>query len=191
MSITVVAAIITINICQYFYIGFEIALAARTRRKNTAYDRGTQRLIWILLITCSLIAWIFPILNIGTLVILGGWLTWAGIGIMICGIVLRLYAISVLGKFFTAKVHIEKDHALIKDGPYHYIRHPSYLGILIIWLGLGIALANWISILICVVLPPIGILQRIKVEEKELERFFGKQYSDYRKETWAVIPYIY
>jgi protein-S-isoprenylcysteine O-methyltransferase Ste14 len=137
------------------------------------------------------LAWLPVIFDFGRLVILGGWLTWAGVAIMISGIVFRQYAISILGKFFTATVQIQKDHELIKAGPYRYIRHTSYLGILIISLGLGIALANWISLLLCIVLPVIGVIQRIKVEEKELERHFGKQYQDYRKSTWRVVPYIY
>ena len=110
---------------------------------------------------------------------------------MICGIVFRQYVIVVIGKFFTAQVQIQADHELIKVGPYRYIRHPSYLGILILALGLGIALANWISLLLCVVLPLIGIMRRIRVEEKTLEKYFGKQYQDYQKSTWAFIPYIY
>jgi len=98
---------------------------------------------------------------------------------------------NVLGKYFTATVQIQEDHQLIKAGPYRYIRHPSYLGILILTLGNGIALANWISLPLCVALPAIGIIQRIEVEEKELYRHFGEHYRDYRKSTWRIIPHIY
>jgi protein-S-isoprenylcysteine O-methyltransferase Ste14 len=58
-------------------------------------------------------------------------------------------------------------------------------------LGLGIAMANWISLILCVVLPAIGLIRRIQFEEKELEQRFGKQYQDYIKNTRRVIPFIY
>ena len=110
---------------------------------------------------------------------------------MISGVVFRQYAIAFLGKFFTATIQIKKDHELVQTGPYRYIRHPSYLGILVLSLGLGIAMVNWISLLLCIALPAIGLMRRIKFEEKELEQHFGKQYQNYRKNTWRVIPFIY
>jgi protein-S-isoprenylcysteine O-methyltransferase len=192
MSASVIAAIVVINVVQDYYLISEIILNVRTTRgKDGATDRGTIRLVWILVAISFIIAWLPVILDSGRLLVLGDWLTWVGVTIMIAGIIFRRYAVSVLGKFFTATVQIQKDHELIKAGPYRYIRHPSYLGILIIALGLGIALANWISLLLCIVLPLIGVMQRIKVEEKELEQYFGKQYLDYRKSTWCVVPYIY
>ena len=190
MSTPVIAAIIAINICLFYYIVSEIMLTARTRREKTA-DRGTQRLVWILLAICFILAWVPVILDLGRLLLLGHWLTLVGVAVMVCGIVFRQYSISVLGKYFTGQVQIQVGHELIRAGPYRYIRHPSYLGILVIALGLGIALSNWISILLCLVLPSIGIVRRIKVEEKEMEKHFGMQYRDYRRSTRAIIPYIY
>ena len=192
MSASIIAAIVVINVLQWFYLVSEMVMTARTRKgKDDAVDKGTNRLVWILLASAFIIAWLPVILDFGRLLVLGDWLTWAGVAIMLAGIIFRRYAISTLGKFFTATVQIQNNHELIKAGPYRYIRHPSYLGILIISLGLGIALANWISLLICIALPIIGVMQRIKVEEKELERHFGQQYQDYRKETWRIIPYLY
>jgi protein-S-isoprenylcysteine O-methyltransferase Ste14 len=147
--------------------------------------------VWILIAISFSGAWFPVIFGFGRLLALGDWLTWVGVAIMISGVVFRRYVISFLGKFFTATVQIHKDHQLIKAGPYRYIRHPSYLGILILALGNGIALANWISLLLCIVLPAIGIMQRIKVEEKELYYHFGEQYQNYRKSTWRIIPHIY
>jgi len=192
MSASIIAAIVVINAVQYYYLISEIILNVRTTRgKDGATDKGTIRLVWVLVTISFIIAWLPVILDSGRLLVLGDWLTWVGVTIMISGIIFRQYAVSVLGKFFTATVQIQKEHELIKAGPYRCIRHPSYLGILIIALGLGIALANWISLLLCIVLPVIGVMQRIKVEEKELEQHFGKQYLDYRKSTWCVVPYIY
>jgi protein-S-isoprenylcysteine O-methyltransferase len=192
MSANIIAAIAVIFAIECYYIISEIKLAARTSRgTDNTLDKGTRRLVWRFTAIGFNIAWLPVIFSFGQLVIVGGWLTWAGIAIMISGVVFRQYAISVLGKFFTATIQIIKDHELIQTGPYRYIRHPSYLGILIMAFGLGIAMANWISLLLCMVLPSIGLMQRIRFEEKELEQHFGKKYQDYKKKTRRVIPFIY
>jgi protein-S-isoprenylcysteine O-methyltransferase len=192
MSTTTIAAIVVIDVAQCSYLISEIIVNIRTTRgTDDTIDRGTIRLVWILVASCFVIAWLPVILDFGRLLTLGDWLTWIGIAIMISGIIFRRYVIAILGKFFTATVQIQKDHELIKAGPYRYVRHPSYLGILLIAIGLGISLANWISLLLCIVLPTIGVMRRIKVEEKELEQHFGKQYLDYKKDTWYLVPYIY
>jgi protein-S-isoprenylcysteine O-methyltransferase len=192
MHASIIAAIAAISVVECYYLVSEIIMTRRTRPgTDNAFDKGTNRLVWMLVAGAFILAWLPVILDFGRLLFPGDWLTWIGIAVMIAGIVFRQYAISILGKFFTATVQIKNDHELIKAGPYRYIRHPSYLGILIIALGLGIALANWISLLLCITLPIIGIVQRIKVEEKELERHFGQQYRDYRKTTWRIVPYIY
>jgi protein-S-isoprenylcysteine O-methyltransferase Ste14 len=191
MRASIIAAIAVIIAIECYYVVSEVRLAHTTRGTDNTLDNGTRRLVWILIVGGYNLAWLPVIFDFGRLVLLGDWLTWVGVTIMISGIIFRRYAIFVLGKFFTATIQIKKDHELIKTGPYHYIRHPSYLGILILSLGLGIAMANWISLILCIVLPPIGLLQRIKFEEKELEQHFGKQYQDYKKNTWRVIPHIY
>jgi protein-S-isoprenylcysteine O-methyltransferase Ste14 len=192
MSASTIAAIVAIIAVQSYYVISETMMTIRTTRgMDNSADRGTRRLVWILISISFNGAWFPVIFDFGRLFALGDWLTWVGVAIMISGVVFRRYVISFLGKFFTATVQIHKDHQLIKAGPYRYIRHPAYLGILILALGDGIALANWISLLLCIVLPTIGIIQRIKVEEKELYHHFGEQYQDYQKSTWRIIPYIY
>jgi protein-S-isoprenylcysteine O-methyltransferase Ste14 len=192
MIIKTIAAVVAIITVQLYYLISETRMTVRTTRgMDNSADRGTRRLVWILLVIAFESAWLPVIFSFGKLLALGDWLTWLGVFIMVSGVVFRRYAIAVLGKFFTAIVQIHKDHQLIKVGPYRYIRHPSYLGILILALGNGIALANWISLLLCIALPAIGIVQRIKVEENELYYHFGEQYQDYRKITWRIIPYIY
>ena len=192
MSARMIAAIVVIIAIECYYIISEIRLAERTSKgTDNTLDKGTRRLVWRFTSIGYNIAWIPVIFDFGRLVTLGGWLTWVGVAIMIFGVIFRQYVIAFLGKFFTATIQIKKDHELVQTGPYRYIRHPSYLGILILSLGLGIAMANWISLLICIVLPAISLMRRIKFEEKELEQHFGQQYQDYRKNTWRVIPFIY
>jgi protein-S-isoprenylcysteine O-methyltransferase Ste14 len=192
MSASIIAAIVVIIAIECYYVISEIRLATLTTRgTDNTLDKGTRRFVWRFSSIGYNLAWLPVIFDFGRLVILGGWLTWVGIAIMISGIVFRQYAISILGKFFTSTIQIKKDHELIQTGPYRYLRHPSYFGILIMSLGLGIAMANWISLILCMVLPTIGLMQRIQFEEKELEQYFGRQYQDYKKNTRCIIPYIY
>ena len=191
IAITIVAVFAIIAV-QVYYIVSEVRMTVRTTRgADNSADRGTRKLVWILSAIAFDSAWLPVIFGFGKLLVLGDWLTWVGVVIMIFGVVFRRYVINFLGKFFTATVQIRKDHQLVKEGPYRYIRHPSYLGFLILALGNGIALANWISLMLCILLPTIGIIRRINVEEKELHDHFGDQYQDYRKSTWRIIPYIF
>jgi protein-S-isoprenylcysteine O-methyltransferase Ste14 len=192
MIIRTIAAIVAIIAVQLYYLVSETRMTNRTTREmDNSADRGTRKLVWICIIIAFDGAWLPVIFSFGKLLALGSWLTWIGVAIMVSGVIFRRYVILFLGRFFTATVQIHRDHQLVQAGPYRYIRHPSYLGILVLALGNGIALANWVSLLLCLVLPFIGIGRRIKVEEEALYRNFGEEYLDYRKNTWRIIPYIY
>ena len=67
----------------------------------------------------------------------------------VVGIAIRWYAIVYLGRFFTVNVAIAADHRLIDSGPYRFVRHPSYIGALMAFLGLGLTLGNWVSLASC------------------------------------------
>ena len=114
-----------------------------------------------------------------------------GLGLIIFGLVVRWTAILKLKKFFTVDVAIHPDHRVVNTGIYRYIRHPAYLGILLSFAGLGIALLNWISLPV-IFLPILGsFLYRMSVEEKVLTAEFGEEYSEYSKNTKRIIPLIY
>jgi protein-S-isoprenylcysteine O-methyltransferase len=191
IAITIASAVVIIAVQLYNVISETRMTIRTTRGMDNSADRGTRKLVWVLSAIAFDSAWFPVIFGFGKLLSLGAWLTWVGVVIMISGVAFRRYVINFLGKFFTATVQIRNDHQLVTDGPYRHIRHPSYLGLLILALGNGIALANWISLLLCIVLPTIGIIRRIGVEEKELYDHFGEQYQDYRKSTWRIIPHIY
>ena len=96
--------------------------------------------------------------------------------------------INTLKEFFTVQVAISPEHKLIDTGLYHYIRHPSYTGIIIYMIGLSVSLSNWISILLLLI-PVFGVIMyRIGIEEEALINAFGKQYEDYRNRTGKLLP---
>ncbi|HEY8815506.1 MAG TPA: isoprenylcysteine carboxylmethyltransferase family protein [Candidatus Dormibacteraeota bacterium] len=115
---------------------------------------------------------------------------WLLIGILVMcgGAVLRYWAIVTLGRFFRFEVMVQDEHKVVTGGPYRFVRHPSYTGILLIQLGLGIALGNFLSIAICMSVPVLGFLPRIQHEETALEDGLGAEYRTYAASTKRLIP---
>ncbi len=113
-----------------------------------------------------------------------------GIALMLAGVAFRWYSIRVLGRYFTAVVAIQPEHQIIEAGPYHWLRHPSYSGALVTFLGFALALGNWLSLLIIGVFTAIGYGYRISVEEKALLSAFGDAYRHYMKRTKRIIPFV-
>ncbi|HMG05340.1 MAG TPA: isoprenylcysteine carboxylmethyltransferase family protein, partial [Chthoniobacterales bacterium] len=103
----------------------------------------------------------------------------------------RWYSIVHLGRFFTVDVAIAADHQLIDTGPYRYVRHPSYTGALLAFIGFAMALRNWASVLIISLPIAFAFLYRINVEERALIQALGERYRAYIKRTKRLIPFVY
>lgn len=114
-----------------------------------------------------------------------------GIGLMWLGIALRLWAIGTLGRFFRSQVVIQKGHSIVSSGPYRYLRHPSYAGAVLTALGAGVVLANWFSLLAFLVIPLLGYVRRIHIEEDALVEGLGNDYRAYRRQTWRLLPFVW
>ena len=119
------------------------------------------------------------------------WLPWIGLGVMASGIALRFRSIAALGEFHTPNVAIRAQHRLIERGPYRYVRHPSYLGALIGFDGFGLALGDWRSFALFLLVMPLPYLFRIREEEAVLAAAFGEPYRAYQRRTKRLIPGIY
>ena len=114
-----------------------------------------------------------------------------GLLLILLGVIIRWSAILELRKYFTVDVKILPDHKLIRSGLFQYIRHPSYFGLLLSVLGLGITMVNWLSTLVILVPHIILIVLRINEEERALEGRFGPDYRAYRQQTKRLIPLLY
>ncbi|MGB5378882.1 methyltransferase family protein [Muriicola sp.] len=153
-------------------------------------DKNSLLLIWILIIIGNVSAvFITNYFNapIGPYPIVG----YVGLVLIILGILMRVGAIRNLGKFFTVQVTIKTDHLLKTDGYYKYVRHPSYTASFISFIGFGVSLNNWFSVVLAGGMALIAFIIRIRIEEKVLLSHFGEAYTYYRKKTKALIPFIY
>jgi protein-S-isoprenylcysteine O-methyltransferase Ste14 len=115
----------------------------------------------------------------------------AGIALMLAGIVLRQWAVAMLGDSFTIVVRVREGQDVIDTGPYRFVRHPSYTGMLITFAGFGLALGNWISILCAIVVPLIGIVVRIRVEERALLQGLGEPYRRFAQTRKRLVPRVW
>jgi protein-S-isoprenylcysteine O-methyltransferase Ste14 len=111
-----------------------------------------------------------------------------GVVVMWLGLITRVWAVAALGRAFRTTVEVDADQAVVTTGPYRWIRHPSYTGLLLIVAGLGLAVGNWLAVAACLVLPLPAIAWRIRVEEAELSRVLGDAYRTYQTRTARLVP---
>jgi protein-S-isoprenylcysteine O-methyltransferase Ste14 len=88
-------------------------------------------------------------------------------------------------------VEVNRGQKVVQKGPYRYIRHPSYSGIILFCLGYGLVAKNWLSLAIAVLLPTASLLYRIKIEEAALAKGIGPDYEAYQKKTKKLLPGIW
>lgn len=109
--------------------------------------------------------------------------------IVAAGLGFSIWARVTIGENWSGTVAIKEDHELIRKGPYHWIRHPIYTGILISIAGTALALDLWRSWL-AVLIAFLSLWGKLKLEERWLGEHFGEQYRDYCEHTAALFPFI-
>jgi protein-S-isoprenylcysteine O-methyltransferase len=114
-----------------------------------------------------------------------------GVLVFAVGMVLRIYSIIYLGRFFTVNVAIAPDHLLIDSGPYRFVRHPSYTGLLMLFFGLGLGIGNWVSIAVIVIPVFAALWWRMRIEEAALLEALDESYRCYMKRAKRLVPKIY
>ena len=168
-----------------------LAIFKRSGKTTQSRDRGTLGLLWgvigISIFLAMFIANAAPRYGYA----FSGFAYVVGLLLFLAGIALRWWAIVYLGRFFTVNVAIAKDHRVVSDGPYRLVRHPSYAGALLAFLGLGLLVHNWLAALVLLV-PITGMfLWRMNIEERALSAALGEAYSGYMARTKRLIPFVY
>jgi protein-S-isoprenylcysteine O-methyltransferase Ste14 len=122
---------------------------------------------------------------------LGRWHAITGLAIIWIGIAIRFWAVVVLGKSFRTTVEVDPDQAVVDSGPYRLVRHPAYTGLTVISVGVGLAMGNWLSLAVFVLLPLAATLRRIAVEEATMTDVLGQPYEAYQERTKRLVPGIW
>jgi protein-S-isoprenylcysteine O-methyltransferase Ste14 len=168
------------------------SLAKRAGDRSKARDRGSYRLLmillWVGLALGFALSFLLPQANIlwnRTAVF------FIGIALMVAGMAFRFYSMSLLGRFFTYQVAVHAGQTVIEAGPYRYIRHPSYTGGLITLAGIGLALGNWAGFLALLACAGTGYAYRMYVEEAALVGALGEPYKAYMHRTQRLLPFLF
>jgi protein-S-isoprenylcysteine O-methyltransferase Ste14 len=175
------------------WLGSEIVLSRvkRSLPTDARFDKSSLRILWITIFVSVNTGVVFSFQRVGYF---GGGspvFPIVGIVVIIFGLLIRWIAIFSLRRQFTVDVAITKDHRIVSDGIYRFVRHPAYAGSILSFLGLGLCFANIISL--ALIFPPIceAFLYRIRVEEKALVDAFGDEYLRYCASTKRLIPGIF
>ena len=158
--------------------------------KGGAYDKGNMLLIgsatgiglWMPVILDILGVGVFPMsVTIGLV----------GLAVMATGFGLRIWAAVALGRYYTTTLMMTKGQEVVTAGPYAWIRHPGYLGEILIWTGLGVLSSTLVALVLLPTMFVAVLLYRISSEEKMLVKELGDDYVRYRQRTRKLIPYVY
>ena len=175
------------------WLGSEIvlALAKRSARTDRNLDQSSIRILWTTIITSATVGILLGLRGIAY--IGGGSYAYPIVGLLliICGSVLRWIAIAALDRYFTVDVSITKDHRIVREGIYHFVRHPAYAGSICSFIGLGVFFGSYLSVLVISLPITAAFLHRIRIEEKALMDRFAGEYADYCASTKRLIPGVY
>ena len=171
---------------------WSIRLRSRMNHGGTKHDCGS----FFVIIATSLV-------GVGSAFVLAQDVQSAGIGvgrwpifatglvIVLLGVALRQWSVLTLGTFFTVQVQVRSDQTVVDTGPYRWVRHPSYTAIVMSFVGIGVALENWLSLVVLIVVPSVGLVIRIRVEEKALLEALGEPYREFSATRARLIPKVW
>jgi protein-S-isoprenylcysteine O-methyltransferase len=180
-------------ILSFGYLAFEIYLLAARRGRGpiTSDDRGTLPWIWMLIAGSCLFGFFvarrFSFLQWPQEL----WIVVVADLLILAGFALRLWAILHLGKFFTVDVGVQKEHRVVQDGPYRFVRHPSYSAAMIAMTGIACLTLNWLGFIVIIGGCLAAYMIRISVEENVLMNHLGDDYRQYAARTKRLIPWIF
>jgi protein-S-isoprenylcysteine O-methyltransferase len=168
----------------------EIALALIKRGSGTSRvdDRGSLRMLWLVVTASVGLAIAGSGYGATSLPFSATTQEVMATSLLVGGLVLRWAAIVTLGRFFTTDVAIHEGQRVVTAGPYRYVRHPSYSGLLLAFLGLGVYFGNWLSVVALMLPITLAVLHRIRIEEAVLLSALGPDYTAYCARTRRLVP---
>lgn len=185
--------IIIIIAVSYLYGFLEVFINIRQKSKSrvtASRDKGSLWWLYGLITLGYALSFAIGATKIGRIY---HWNTLFAVGMALFGIglMIRIHSLLTLKQYFTYSVAKVENHKIIETGLYKFIRHPGYLGQLIIFIGISTSISNWLSILLMMIPVTLGYLYRIKAEEKFMIEQFGEDYENYQERTKRIIPLIY
>jgi isoprenylcysteine carboxyl methyltransferase (ICMT) family protein YpbQ len=164
---------------------------ARSFETGTS-DQGTTRLVgaaWAVGIGVGLLA---PVLSrSGPGRISDTRLPKLGSVLMVLGLGLKWWAMHKIGRFYTRTLRAASDQPVVESGPYRYVRHPGYLGAVLMWIGFSLTTRQWLALLGITLAMLMAYTRRISSEETMLVQTLGEPYAAYQRRTARLLPGAY
>ena len=117
-------------------------------------------------------------------------LRWVGLALVVLGIAFALWAIATLGRHYDLELEIHRDHELVRNGPYRFVRHPVYTGLGLHFAGACMATGNLLLIAGTLLATYPALYLRAKIEERLLRDRFGAKYDAYAREVGMLVPLL-
>jgi protein-S-isoprenylcysteine O-methyltransferase Ste14 len=117
------------------------------------------------------------------------WPFWVGAALTLTGLLFTVWARVHLGRNWSGTVTVKQDHDLITGGPYKFVRHPIYTGLLLALIGFALARGEWRGV-VAVALAAGSFWRKLRIEERWMREQFGDAYEDYRRRVAALIPFV-
>jgi protein-S-isoprenylcysteine O-methyltransferase Ste14 len=170
---------------------WSIRLRSRLNREGSRVDRNST-----LVVVASVFAGLVGAIELsrrahGADVPDARWLLVAGFALIGAGIAFRQWAVAVLGRFFTVDVRVQPGQTVVERGPYRWLRHPSYTGLIATFVGMGLALDNWAALAVLAVVPTAGLVYRIHFEERALIEGLGEPYRRFAASRPRLFPGVW
>jgi protein-S-isoprenylcysteine O-methyltransferase Ste14 len=173
------------------WVIIEVRQGRMRRPEATKRDHGSRLLIGVSWVAALLLASVARSRTPAAAFPDGAVTFGTGLAIIWAGIALRWWSIHRLGRYFTFDVMTSADQRVITSGPYRVLRHPGYAGLLLVFIGIGVLYANWLSLAALIVLPLAGLTYRIRVEETALSATLGESYRAYASGRKRIIPFVW
>ena len=173
------------------WVALELRQATARRPEAVKANWGSEVLFRIIVLVGALVAGVLPGVAQWATIRPAAVGDWIGLLLFWGGISLRFWSIRTLGRYFTVIVQTSSDQPVITDGPYRVIRHPSYAGLILIVVAVGLFIGNWLSLVSLIVAITGGLVFRIRVEERALLQNLGDGYRRYAATHKRLVPMIW
>jgi protein-S-isoprenylcysteine O-methyltransferase Ste14 len=181
-------------VLYWAWIATEVIVVVTTwtrRRGGKVQDRGSMLILWVVIFAS--ISFGFSAGGVEGWWIFGGahWVRTLSLVVLVVGLAIRWTAIVTLGRSFSVNVAIHATQTVHKTGLFRWVRHPSYTGLMLVFVAIGLYTRHWIGFAVVVIAPGAALLYRIHVEERALRGAFGEEYVAYSRVTKRLVPGIY
>ena len=170
-----------------FGVYWEVAAknAAQSKRTESTASRGVH----VALTNVALLLEVVTIRGLGRFTPALPLVMTMGLAIEAAGVALAIWARRHLGRNWSGRIAIKEGHELVRSGPYEFLRHPIYTAILAMYAGIAVVTGEWLGV-IGFVMVLLAYWRKIRLEEAALDKAFGPAYDSYRRDTWALVPWV-